>query len=256
MSIKAKMNFSEQQNISEKDTPQTNANCFNCGRQFQIYELIICDHCITSFCDICIMNHFAKPEIEFDSKYIGGHKLHPKSLDAKVYIFSDRIEVEVLHIRIPYTSVTDIENADEKKISAKRMFLVGVFAFAWKKKDVYTIIEYIDGFNQKQILVFDFGKKIEEAQRKIYDRMLAFRFAKERLLESQKLKVGNTRDQVLPESKITPIEIPKDNAATTISQPTEINNSDDNPLRILQIRFAKGEISKEEYEEMRKMIES
>jgi uncharacterized membrane protein len=38
------------------------------------------------------------------------------------------------------------------------------------------------------------------------------------------------------------------------SKPTETmnNSSDDNPLRILQIRFAKGEISKEEYEEMRK----
>jgi uncharacterized membrane protein len=34
------------------------------------------------------------------------------------------------------------------------------------------------------------------------------------------------------------------------------NSSDDNPLRILQIRFAKGEISKEEYEEMRKTLES
>jgi Short C-terminal domain len=118
---------------------------------------------------------------------------------------------------------------------------------------VYTIIEYIDGFNQKQTLVFDFGKKIEEAQRKIYDRMLAFRFAKERLLESQKMIVG---DQKLPKSKITPIEIPKDNVATTISEPTEINNSDNDPLHILRIRFAKGEISKEEYEEMRKMIES
>jgi hypothetical protein len=202
------------------------------------------------------MNHFPKPEIEFDSKYMGGHKLHPKSLDAKVYLFADRIEVEVLHIRIPYTSITDIENADEKKITAKRMFLVGAFAFAWKKKDVFTIIEYIDWFNQKQTLVVDFGKKIEEAQRKIYDRMLAFHFAKQGLLESQNLVDNNTKGQKLPGSQITPMEIPKDNAVTAISKPTEISNSDDNPLRILKVRFAKGEISKEEYEEMRKMLES
>jgi hypothetical protein len=51
---------------------------------------------------------------------MGGHKLHPKSLDAKVYLFADRIEIEVLHIRIPYTAITDIENADEKKITGKR----------------------------------------------------------------------------------------------------------------------------------------
>ena len=51
--------------------------------------------------------------------------------------------------------------------------------------------------------------------------MLAFRFAKERLLESQKMIVG---DQRLPKSKKTPIEIPKDNVATTISEPTEIRS--------------------------------
>jgi hypothetical protein len=256
MSIKAKMNVSQQQATSEKEIPQTTANCFNCGRQFQIYELIICDHCVTSFCDVCITNHFAQAEIEFDSKYMGGHKLHPKSLDAKVYLFADRIEIEVLHIRIPYTAITDIENADEKKVTAKRMLLVGLYSFAWKKKDVFTIIEYIDGFNQKQTLVFDFGKKIEEAQRKIYDRMLAFRFAKEGLIESQKLTDGNAKEQKLPESQITSIEASKDNAVTAISKPTKVSNSDDNPLRILQIRFAKGEISKEEYEEMRKILES
>ena len=255
MSIKAKLNLSQQQTTSEKEILQTTANCFNCSRQFQIYELIICDHCVTSFCDVCIRNHFVKPEIEYDSKYMGGHKLYPKSLEVKVCLFADRIEIEALHIRISYTSITDVENADEKKITAKRMFLVGLYAFAWKKKDVFMIIEYIDGFNQKQTLIFDFGKKIEEAQRKIYDRMLAFRFAREGLLESQKLIDKNFKQQKLPEGQTTPLETPKDNIATAISKPAEISNSDDNPLRILQIRFAKGEISKEEYEEMRKMIE-
>lgn len=175
MSIKDRMNLSQQQTTSEEEILQTTGNCFNCGRQFQIYELVICDHCITSFCDVCIRNHSVKQEIEYDSKYMGGHKLYPKSSEVKVSLFADRIEIEALHIRMSYTSITDVENADEKKITTKRMFLVGLYAFAWKKKDLFTIIEYIDG---------------------------------------------------------------------------------DNPLRILQIRFAKGEISKEEYEEMRKMLES
>ena len=144
---------------------------------------------------------FYKTRIEFDSKYIGGHKLYPKSSDVKVHMFSDRIEVEALHIRIPYTWITDIENADEKKISARRMFLVGLYSFAWKKKDLYTIIEYLDGFNQKQTLIFDFGKKIQEAQQKIYDRMLAFRFAKERL-ESQKMDQDLKLQKLSGEEKI------------------------------------------------------
>jgi hypothetical protein len=44
-------------------------------------------------------------------------------------------------------------------MTAKRMLLAGWFAFAWKKKDIFTIIEYTDGFKQKQVLVFDFKKK-------------------------------------------------------------------------------------------------
>lgn len=254
MSIKAKMNLS-QQTTSEKEILQTTGNCFNCGRQFQIFELVICDHCLTSFCDVCVRNHSAKPEIEYDSKYMGGHKLYPKSLETKVSLFADRIEVEALHIRMSYTSITDVENADEKKITAKRMFLVGLYAFAWRKKDVFTIIEYIDGFNQKQTLIFDFGKKIEEAQRKIYDRMLAFRFAREGLLESQKLTDKNVKQQRLSAGRTTPLNS-KENIATAIRSPAETSNTADSPLRILQIRFAKGEISKEEYEEMRKMLET
>lgn len=277
MSVKAKVNLSKQQNISEEDiVPQTTANCFNCGRQFRLYELIICNHCITSFCDICIKNHSEKKDIEFDSKYLGGHKLHPKSSEAKVHIFYDRIEVEALHLRIPYTSITDIENADEQKVSAKRMFLVGMYSFAWKKKDVYTIVEYIDGFNQKQALIFDFGNKLEEAQQKIYDRMLASRFAKERLLESKKKIDYNTKLQSLPiEEKVSTnpkafqphiisSDEPNPGIDTTTLQDksvmpdtTKINKSNDiNPLNILKIRLAKGEITKDEYEEMRKIVES
>ena len=273
MTVKAKMNSSQLQNISEDNAvSQTTANCFICNRQFMVYDLVICYHCNTTFCDICIKKHSTKQEIEFDSKYIGGHKLYPKSSDVKVHMFSDRIEVEALHIRIPYTWITDIENADEKKISARRMFLVGLYSFAWKKKDLYTIIEYLDGFNQKQTLIFDFGKKIQEAQQKIYDRMLAFRFAKERL-ESQKMdqdlklqklsgeeKIVTNSGGFQPQISSNDESRPGSNTAlqdnSVISNANKTDKHDDkNPLNILKVRLAKGEINKEEYEEMRKMIE-
>jgi len=83
-----------------------------------------------------------------------------------------------------------------------------------ERKDVFTIIEYIDGFNQKQTLIFDFGKKIEEAQRKIYDRMLAFRFAREGLLESQKLTDKNVKQQSLSTGRTTSIEAPNCDSKT------------------------------------------
>ena len=58
--------------------------------------------------------------------------------------------------------------------------------------------------------------------------------------------------------KAEPIgKIPNDYSNTMETyKPVEINDPDDNPTHILKVRFAKGEISKEEYEEMRKVLES
>ncbi len=56
------------------------------------------------------------------------------------------------------------------------MFLADAFAFAWKKKDEFTLIEYIDGLIKNPS--FDFGKKMQEAQRKFHDLILLFRFVR------------------------------------------------------------------------------
>jgi hypothetical protein len=122
-----------------------------------------------------------------------------------------------------------------------------MLAFGWKKKDVYTIIEYLDGFNQKQVLVFDFGEHIQEAQQMIYDRMLASHFARDKLLEGAALEDNATKTQKSVGSHVS--ELPE------INYPRHNDNDNDDPLHILKIRFAKGEISKEEYEKMRKMLE-
>jgi len=44
-------------------------------------------------------------------------------------------------------------------------------AIAWKKKYVYTVIEYGDE-NDTQGLIFDFGKHLESKQGEIYQRMI------------------------------------------------------------------------------------
>ena len=239
---------------------QTTANCFNCGREFEIFNLTICKHCLTSFCDICMGKHSTEPKLHFDAKYLGGHKLYPKSVDVRVNIFSDRIEIPILHLRVSYTFMSNIENADEKKITAKRLFLVGLFAFGWRKKDVYTIIEYLDGFNQKQGLVFDFGKSIQEAQQRIYDRMLASHFARDRLLEQAALNEQenivstNNIDNLKPDSTAILEKSSVESLIPKLPDAEKVRENAD-PLYILKVRFAKGEISKEEYEEMRKLLE-
>ena len=67
--------------------------------------------------------------------------------------------------------MTNIESANEDKISAFRVAMLGIVGGLWKKKHVYTVIQYKDEVDEKTIAL-DFGKKIDEAQPLIYHNML------------------------------------------------------------------------------------
>ena len=105
--------------------------------------------------------------------------MYPKPRDAEVFVFSDRIEIPQVKLRITYFSMTNIENADQKKISALRVVGLGLVSLGvraivgalWKKRHIYTIIDYVDVFNEKQTLVFDFEDNLEYAQQIIYKKM-------------------------------------------------------------------------------------
>ena len=183
--IQTKM-FLSPQNALENDVPQTTNNCFNCGRKFAIYDMIFCVHCNTAFCSVCETNHSQEPEAKFDAKYLGGHKMYPKPADTEVFVFSDRIEIPQVNLRITYFSMSNIENADEKKISALRVVGLGLVSLGvgaivgalWKKRHIYTIIDYVDIFNEEQTLVFDFEGNYEEAQQMIYQKMVSSHYQK------------------------------------------------------------------------------
>jgi hypothetical protein len=85
--------------------------------------------------------------------------MFPKSKDTKILIFPDMLEIEKLQLKIPYRSFINIENIDESK----------------KRNHPYTVINYIDELNESQTLVFDLEKNIENAQKAIYEKMIAFR---------------------------------------------------------------------------------
>jgi hypothetical protein len=67
--------------------------------------------------------------------------------------------------------MTNIENMDEHKISALRVVLLGIIGILWKKRYLYTVIQYSDGTDD-QTIVLDFGKKLDELQPLIYQKML------------------------------------------------------------------------------------
>lgn len=114
-----------------------------------------------------------RPDFRFEAKYIGGHKMYPKPADTKVLLYSDWLEVERLnHLKVAYKSMTSIENADESKISAMRVVLLGLVGALWKKKHTYTVIQYKDAIGEQQTMVFDFDKDIDKVQPLIYQKML------------------------------------------------------------------------------------
>jgi hypothetical protein len=90
----------------------------------------------------------------------------------------------------------------------------------------------------------------------IYDRMLASQFAKERLLDSKKLE-EKTKNVPLLEDKTTvssKYTEPENESGTSAyisqSKRRDLIKDHTDPLYILKVRFARGEINKEQYEEM------
>ena len=86
-----------------------------------------------------------KPQDRFDAKYLGGHKAYPakKPKGVKINLFVDRIEVhgDKFLFNIPYSQMTNIENMDEKKMSALRVVGLGlvfiplaIVGALWKKR--------------------------------------------------------------------------------------------------------------------------
>lgn len=110
----------------------------------------------------------------YDVKYMGGHIEYPKSSYSRMYFYNERIELENPRIVIPYQSITNIQNADEKTISALRVVMFGIVGALWKKKHLYTIIQYKDSVDEK-IVVLDFDDNVDAMQPFIYRRMMRHR---------------------------------------------------------------------------------
>ena len=119
-----------------------------------------------------------KPIKSAVAQYIGGHIEYPRSEDIGFYLYKDRLSIWFATrdswLRIPYSTMTSIENMDEKKISADRVVMLGVVGALWKKTHIYTIIRYKDELDEHKIIL-DFGDNVEYAQGLIYKKMLEAR---------------------------------------------------------------------------------
>ena len=117
-------------------------------------------------------------------RYLGGHKAFPTPADTKMHFYYDRVEIDNPKLVVPYRHMQNIENTNEKKISALRVIVLGlifvplaIVGALWKKDHIYTIIRFRDYFDD-QMIVLDFDQNIDSAQSVIYKRMLEFRNSK------------------------------------------------------------------------------
>jgi hypothetical protein len=114
-----------------------------------------------------------KPDYKFGAEYMGGHKAYPKKRDTNVLVFHDRIVLDKLDLDIHFRSITNIENSDAERLTKTRMLLTPFFiGFFWKKRYLYTIIDYHDGMDD-QTVILDLHRAVEKAQSIFYQRMLA-----------------------------------------------------------------------------------
>lgn len=120
----------------------------------------------------------------YSIRYLGGHKAFPTPTDTKMHFYYDRVEIDNPKLVVPYRHMQNIENTNEKKISALRVIVLGlifvplaIVGALWKKDHIYTIIRFRDYFDD-QMIVLDFDQNIDSAQSVIYKRMLEFRNSK------------------------------------------------------------------------------
>jgi hypothetical protein len=123
-----------------------------------------------------VRNHTGldQPIGKVDAKYIGGYKAAPKSKNTSVLFFPDRIEIKEIGLTIPFRSIINVENQDAERITKTRVLLLGLIGVFWKKRYLYTVLEYDDGL-EKQFVILDFHREVNRVQGLINQKMIEFR---------------------------------------------------------------------------------
>jgi hypothetical protein len=121
------------------------------------------------------------PAFAYKAKYLGGHSGYPKAMDVNLALNPDHLEIPEFPVMVPYHKITNVQSMSQDKLTAARLLLVGLFAFAWKKKQMFMVLTYEDELGLIQNPVFHIEKdKINEVQPTIYQRMMNARILQQR----------------------------------------------------------------------------
>jgi uncharacterized C2H2 Zn-finger protein len=171
--------------------------------------------------------HSKELMLELDARYLGGHSSFTHQTNGILSLYSHPLskvvfESDDVTFEIPSYVINRVKVAEGKEIDAIRVLLVGLVAgLVWQKENKIFYIEFQDKFLQMQTVVFDHSDSMDEFADALKELMLTTREVK----ENEKLAQH-------PESR------------------------DSDPLHIIKVRYAKGEITKEQYEEMKKTLTS
>jgi len=172
---------------------------------------------------------------KFRGEYLGGHAARASKCNVIFTLLPTEIFIEheleqtklvdggfqhsiniVPMLHIPYNAIKEVKNVTKDSIDALRVIALGVVGALWKKEETYLCIVYNDGI-QEQTLIFG-SEKMDVLQREIYQRL-------------DKVSRLKKEEETSKEESV-------------------------NPLLLLQLRYVKGEITKEQYEEMKKVLQS
>jgi hypothetical protein len=151
----------------------TKGYCKECGILLPFVPRLNADKSdyLRDLCSDCEIKYPAKYNIKFSAKYIGGYAPYPQPKDVTLQTCPDRLEVPELGLAIPYNQLRNVQSMTEERLKASRLFLVGIFAFAWKKRTPYLVITFADEVGIEQNPVFDVAA-ISAVQPSLYQQMV------------------------------------------------------------------------------------
>jgi hypothetical protein len=126
---------------------------------------------------------FGKKGMDFSykAKYLGGHSAYPKEMDVNLALNPDYLGIPEFPAMVPYPKITNVQSMSQDKLTKTRLLLTGIFAFAWKKKQMFMVLTYEDDLGIVQNPVFHIEKdKINEVQPTIYQRMMNAKMLEQR----------------------------------------------------------------------------
>jgi tetratricopeptide (TPR) repeat protein len=234
--------YYQKQNPHDKVNAQVRRICRKCNNELSF------NYGSCPYCGYLISSDGIDQNV-FTGEYLGGHIRFPTKRHVKLILSSDTIAIQnnisqekqfyetsssqlepfANLLEIKYADIKKIENLTKDKISTGRvaaLWLLGgstgaVAGTLWKKEKLYMVLTYYDDkISADQNLIFDMDN-IEKAQSSIYT----------------KVSAAKLKEQEHPPNKSS-----------------EQNHQ--MPFDILKIRFVKGEITKEQFEEMKKVLES